>query len=178
MKQNALVVFFSFLFLFSSKAQELGVDIFPAAGGSAQSNQGIYASWTIGDIVIGEEKNSRKWLLQGFQQGILDTLRPKGDIDTLPPLTNIETGKEDIFVVSIYPNPVRNELHYKILSSEIFLFDISLIDFSGKIIWTKKNQKGENDYVELMNNLPNGIYFLRIYLPHHKIQKTYKIIKQ
>ncbi|MDR0763666.1 MAG: T9SS type A sorting domain-containing protein [Bacteroidales bacterium] len=178
MKHSVFTSILLTVFALQLNAQYSGVSIVSSAGGNSFSTQGIYASWTIGDIIIDEGKNSRKWILNGFQQGILDTLRPQGNLDTLPPLTNIENIQKGIFVVSIYPNPVQDELNCKILYSESFTFNISLIDFSGKIVWTKKNQKGEYNHTHSVSNLNKGIYFLRIDVPRYKIQKTYKIIKQ
>jgi hypothetical protein len=159
----------------AQSVQRLGVNIVSSAGGNAVSSQ-YNASWTIGDIITDEGKNSRKWILNGFQQGILDTIRPKGNLDTLPPLTNIEDIQKNIFIVSIYPNPVRDELNYKVQFAEDF--NISLIGFSGQMLWTEKNQKGGKGYTRGVSNLNEGIYFLRIDIPRYKIQKTYKIIKQ
>jgi hypothetical protein len=178
MKHSILAFLLLTVFTLQLNAQHLGVDIISSSGGNAVSLQGIQASWTIGDIIIDEGKNSRKWILNGFQQGILDTLSPQGDLDTLPPLTNIENIRKDIFIVSIYPNPVHEEVNYKVLCSDNFVFNISLIDFSGKVIWTEKNQRSEENYTRQIGNLNKGIYFLRIDIPRYKIQKTYKIIKQ
>ncbi|MDR0619123.1 MAG: T9SS type A sorting domain-containing protein [Bacteroidales bacterium] len=166
------------IFTLQLNAQRSNTDIVSSAGGSACSPQGICVSWTVGDIIIGENKNSRKWILNGFQQGILDTLRPKGDLDTLPPLTGIENIQRDIFVVSIYPNPVQDELNYKIECSEDFNFNVSLIDFSGKILWTEKNRKSKDSYTRVVSALNRGVYLFRVDIPRYGIRKTYKIIKQ
>jgi hypothetical protein len=158
----------------------LGVDIISSAGGNAigtGSMRGMNVSWTIGDIVTGESKNSRKWLLQGFQQGILDTIKPKGYIDTLP-FAGVEIPEEDVFIVSVYPNPMQNELNYYIHSQETFVFDAALIDINGRVIFDEKKRNSNNKYTYYLNDRTSGVYFLRIYLSKYRIQKTYKIIKQ
>jgi hypothetical protein len=175
---NVSVLVLSTFFTLQLSAQHLGVSIVSSAGGNAVSTQGIYASWTIGDIIIGEGKKSRKWISHGFQQGILDTLRPQGDFDTLPPLTDIEDIRKDIFIISVYPNPVQDELNYKARCSGNVTFNISLVDFSGKVLWTEKNQKSGENHTHNVGALNKGIYFLRVDIPRYKIQKTYKIIKQ
>jgi hypothetical protein len=180
MKHSVLAFLLFIVFAVHLNARHLGVDIVSSAGGSAFSPQGIYTSWTIGDIIIAESKNSRKWILNGFQQGVLDTLRPQGDLDTLPAL-NIENIRKNIFTVLIYPNPVWDELNYKIMSSVDFVnitFDVSLIDLSGRVIWVEKNRKNEENCKRRMGNLNKGIYFLCVDIPRYKIKKTYKIIKR
>jgi hypothetical protein len=163
-----------------AQTRHLGLDIVSAAGGSANgtgSMRGISVSWTIGDIVTNEGKNSRKWLLQGFQQGILDTIKPKGYIDTLPP-AGLEMIEEKIFIVSVYPNPVENELNYYIHSQETFVFDVALIDINGRVIFDEKKRNSNNKYTYYLNDKISGVYFLRISLPQYRTQKVYKIIKQ
>ncbi len=72
--------------------------------------------------------------------------------------------------ISIYPNPIKNDLYLKI--ENIKVDKVEIVDLLGKPLITLKNNF---EYIDV-NQLNNGIYFVKIYSNQEII--TRKIIKQ
>ena len=77
--------------------------------------------------------------------------------------------------VIAYPNPFVEEINVNIASPEGYLFDLSVADLSGKIIYTQNRTPG-NELMTLKLSLPRGMYFIRIFLKGKKIALV-KIVK-
>jgi hypothetical protein len=116
-----------------------------------------------------------------------DELAPEGkyyyQVEALRPdkchdlyLTDVETSSRSNFVsneistsgfhifsrlsLSIYPNPCINKTTLSFLNNENQLYNISIIDLTGKIVFSKKTT---NDIVELeLDNLLKGIYIIEV----------------
>lgn len=74
--------------------------------------------------------------------------------------------------ISIYPNPVENELH---ISSPQAMTQIEVMDIHGKRI-TMLEVDGQHDYTLVTSDLIQGLYVLRIYGKGFVVQSTF--IKQ
>ena len=72
--------------------------------------------------------------------------------------------------IAIYPNPVREILHFK---SSYNISKIEIYDLSGKLLFVKS---GDNIVNVNMQNLSNAIYVVKIYSKDEVV--TRKIIKQ
>jgi hypothetical protein len=77
--------------------------------------------------------------------------------------------------VKAYPNPFVKEINVKIASPEGYLFDLSVADLSGKIIYTQNKTPG-NELMSLNLTIPRGLYFIRINFKGKKIALI-KIVK-
>jgi len=77
--------------------------------------------------------------------------------------------------VKAYPNPFAEEIKVNIASPEGYLFDLSVADLSGKVIYAHNKTPG-NELMTLNLPVPQGIYFLRLFLKGKKIALV-KIIK-
>lgn len=86
---------------------------------------------------------------------------------TLTPLSVSDINKNEI---AIYPNPVREILHFK---SSYNISKIEIYDLSGKLLFVKS---GDNIVNVNMQNLSNAIYVVKIYSKDEVV--TRKIIKQ
>jgi hypothetical protein len=73
--------------------------------------------------------------------------------------------------IKIYPNPVKNSVQLDI-PENISSYEISVVDVYGNVLLKKKRTSGSSINVE---NYPEGIYYLRIYINGQLI--THKIIK-
>lgn len=71
--------------------------------------------------------------------------------------------------ISIYPNPVKDELHINLINGAIQ--EIQLLDLTGKIVASAKSATTLN-----LQALTEGVYFVRIYTSDQKTQ-TFKIQK-
>jgi len=89
------------------------------------------------------------------------------DIDILPlPKTGINQGKTP--AISIYPNPVTDELHF---SSSFIVNSFEITDGSGRVVLSGKTGKTEN-YISV-GNLSRGLYFIRFYGTYGTIQSKF-----
>jgi hypothetical protein len=77
--------------------------------------------------------------------------------------------------VKAYPNPFVEEIKIIIASPEGYLFDLSVADLSGKVIYAQKKTPG-NEIIPLNLTIPKGMYIIRIYLKGKKIAQI-KIVK-
>jgi hypothetical protein len=77
--------------------------------------------------------------------------------------------------VKAYPNPFVEEINTYIASPEGYLFDLSVADLNGKIIYVQNKTPG-NTVLPVNLAVPKGLYFLRIYLRGKKIA-IIKVVK-
>ena len=77
--------------------------------------------------------------------------------------------------ISVYPNPVKNELRVSFNSQKNSSANITLTDILGRIIYTSNNKTSANTVIP-MQNLNNGIYILKVETESEVITK--KIVKE
>ena len=77
--------------------------------------------------------------------------------------------------VKAYPNPFVEEINLYIASPAGYLFDLSMADLNGKIIYVQNRTPG-NTVLPLNLTVSKGVYFLRIYLKGKKIA-IIKVVK-
>ena len=99
-------------------------------------------------------------------------------IDPMSVNENIKSLND--FIVSCYPNPVKNTLNIDLKSKEYSGIYMSVIDNSGRTVIEKHMVviEGFNKFKLDMNSLNPGIYYLRIYKPEKSTPaiKSLKII--
>jgi hypothetical protein len=77
--------------------------------------------------------------------------------------------------VKVYPNPFVEEINIYIASPEGYLFDLSVADLSGRIIYVREKTPG-NTVLPLSLTVPKGVSFLRVYLKGKRIA-IIKVVK-
>jgi PKD repeat protein len=88
------------------------------------------------------------------------------DVTTIS-LTSVSVGDELALIenISIYPNPTNSNATLSVVLSEAKAFDVMLIDITGKLIFNENVSNtniGENRVNIPVNEVENGIYFVRI----------------
>ncbi len=88
------------------------------------------------------------------------------DVTTIS-LTSVSVGDELALIenISIYPNPTNSNATLSVVLSEAKAFDVMLIDITGKLIFNENVSNtniGENRLNIPVNEVENGIYFVRI----------------
>jgi hypothetical protein len=78
--------------------------------------------------------------------------------------------------VKVYPNPFKNYLKINIVSPNEDFFDISIIDITEKIVFTKTNIPANTETRINLQYTPPGIYILRLY-SKGKRMTTHRIVK-
>ena len=78
---------------------------------------------------------------------------------------------EDLYV---YPNPVSNH-KFIIELGKYFISEIKISNIAGKEVYNKKLAQTVNRYEVLTDNLPNGIYLLRV-TSDNSMSRTIKLL--
>ena len=157
--KNTILLFLSFLFSFSMKAQT-SHQVLSASGGDATGSGGSVA-YSVGQIVYTTSTGTTGSVAQGVEQayeiysfGIKET--------TL----NIS--------LSVFPNPTSDFLTLKVEDYNNEALSYNLIDEQGKLILSAQITNQETQVA--MSTLARGSYFINIVQTNKKIQ-TFKIIK-
>ena len=157
--KNTILLFLSFLFSFSMKAQT-SHQVLSASGGDATGSGGSVA-YSVGQIVYTTSTGTTGSVAQGVEQayeiysfGIKET--------TL----NIS--------LSVFPNPTSDFLTLKVEDYNNEALSYNLIDEQGKLILSAQITNQETQVA--MSTLARGSYFINIVQANKKIQ-TFKIIK-
>jgi len=78
--------------------------------------------------------------------------------------------------VNIYPNPFRDYINIKIISPDEEFFDISIVDISQKIVFTKTKIPGNIENIIYLQQLPPAIYILKVFTKDKRMTAS-RIIK-
>jgi hypothetical protein len=161
MKRN-LSMLIIILFALSVGAQPIKQEVIASAGGYNVAS-GISISWTLGETIVpsfSSPDGSIK-LFHGFQYIIV--------------ITKVEENLVNTVKVSVYPNPGSDYFNIQFnepTDGEILLF---LLDPQGKPVKTGKIESGTLEKQINMQDLPSGIYYLR--LTKGKLVNVYKVVK-
>lgn len=134
-----------------------------ATGGNA-SGSGGSASYSVGQVVYTTNTGTNGSVAQGVQQPF-----------EISVVTGIEEAKDIFLNVSAYPNPTTDYLELKVENLQLSELSYKLYDISGKVY---QNKEIGNSITKIeMQNLPQGIYFIKVIDTKNKEFKTFKIIK-
>lgn len=143
---------------------ELMPSVLSSSGGYGE-NEDFSISWTIGELAITTVEGENLVLTQGFQQPL-----------------NIGTSirKDEItWNISVFPNPVQDELNIQFDISESKDFLLEIQDVTGRIFMQEPyNNMNSGDLVIInTSEFVSGVYFLRILTTDFKQNKVFNLIK-
>ena len=134
-----------------------------ATGGNA-SGSGGSASYSVGQLAYTTNTGTNGSVSEGVQQPF-----------EISVVTGIEEAKDIFLNVSAYPNPTTDYLELKVENLQLSELSYKLYDISGKVY---QNKEIGNSITKIeMQNLPQGIYFIKVIDTKNKELKTFKIIK-
>ena len=134
-----------------------------ATGGNA-SGSGGSASYSVGQLAYTTNTGTNGSVSEGVQQPF-----------EISVVTGIEEAKDIFINVSAYPNPTTDYLELKVENLQLSELSYKLYDISGKVY---QNKEIGNSITKIeMQNLPQGIYFIKVIDTKNKEFKTFKIIK-
>ena len=157
--KNTILLFLSFLFSFSLKAQT-SHQVLSASGGDATGSGGSVA-YSVGQIVYTTSTGTTGSVAQGVEQAY--EIYSVGIKETT---LNIS--------LSVFPNPTSDFLTLKVEDYNNEALSYNLIDEQGKLILSAQITNQETQVA--MSTLARGSYFINIVQANKKIQ-TFKIIK-
>ena len=134
-----------------------------ATGGDALGSGGS-ASYSVGQVAYQTHTRTSGSVSEGVQQPF-----------EISVVTGIEEAKDIFLNVSAYPNPTTDYLELKVENLQLSELSYKLYDISGKVY---QNKEIGNSITKIeMQNLPQGIYFIKVIDTKNKEVKTFKIIK-
>ena len=134
-----------------------------ATGGNA-SGSGGSASYSVGQLAYTTNTGTNGSVSEGVQQPF-----------EISVVTGIEEAKHIFLNVSAYPHPTTDYLELKVENLQLSELSYKLYDISGKVY---QNKEIGNSITKIeMQNLPQGIYFIKVIDTKNKEFKTFKIIK-
>ncbi len=141
-------------------------EVVSAYGGMA-SVRGILLEWTVGEPRVETENNRTILYTQGFHQPLILGRSNHDSISIL----------NDIFNVTVYPNPVTSILSIKFETSTVEKVSIEIVDVLGRILQQKRTITGSRVEELSMRNYVPGSYFLVVKNEYGKIISTVKLLK-
>lgn len=132
-----------------------------SSGGGIGVNDNLSISWTLGEVAVTTLTGDQMILTQGFQQSF--------DMDVGIAMDEVNWN------ISIYPNPVRDELRIRFNIEKPGDFLLEIQDVSGRLIKQELHKQVNPGDIVLLNTstYTNGIYFLKVLTPdHQQIQVT------
>ena len=136
-------------------------------GGSFVSNDGYHLASTIGELSVISYKNSGYFITQGFQQ---PSMLYEPDL----------SKPDDGTIVSVYPNPVENDLIFKLNIDRITEFTIEVFTFTGISLHIRQLSQlpeGTNYFTIDFSGYCRGIYMIHVYSREKIISRVFKIEK-
>ena len=131
-----------------------------AGGGGHHANTNSAITYTIGEPVIATVSATGNTLTQGFNQ-------PWADITTV-----VEEPASAVMDITVYPNPVRHTLHID-TNGDARADHFTLHDASGRIVTNGRLTSSITDLD--MEPHASGSYFLRVFGPNDKTQRSFQI---
>ena len=164
--------------------QSISVTFSPIATYEISASAGAGGSITpSGSVTLFEGSDQAYEITPGRDYRILDVIVDNHSMGAINEFTFSNITSNHTFSVKFttsievnaYPNPFVEEVNVIIASPEGYLFDLSVADLSGKIIYTQNKTPG-NELMTLNLSIPSGMYFIRIFLKGKKIGLI-KIVK-
>ncbi len=136
-----------------------------ASGGETVVTGSMQVSWTVGEVATNYFDNPNLMVSEGFQQSNLGGV---GLVD-------------DLFEgsISVYPNPVGDQLFYDIRTDNELELTVSLYDASGRLVKETAQFSVDDAYsgqIE-MTGLAPGNWVLKIYSKDKELTRIFKVVK-
>jgi len=145
-------------------AQTVKQKVIASAGGYDEAG-GISISWTLGETIIStfrdDPENPTIMLTHGFQQQII--------------VTTVEENLEILVNVTVYPNPASEVLNIRFEKPLDSDMNLVLLSQDGRLVKRDVIEATTFEKQMSMENLPSGIYFLR--LIKGKLSNVYKVVR-
>jgi hypothetical protein len=146
---SLLTIILSTVAILHSQSVILSPSVVASGGGYAEGDN-ISISWTLGEVAVTTLTGSNLILTQGFQQPF--------DIDVGIEKNEVHWG------ISVYPNPVGDELRIRFDIETQGDFFIEVQDVTGRLISQVQYRQVNPGDIMLLNTsaYTNGVYFLKV----------------
>jgi hypothetical protein len=135
-----------------------------ASAGDSYYLESVEVSWTLGESIIGSYQSGDILVSQGFHQ-------------PLDGFVEIPEQLPTVFQASVFPNPTNRYIQIELDgSSETEIFQITLSDIMGKVLFHQTFKPGTQNAIDL-DEFSGGILLLKIIRETDSSQRTFKVVK-
>jgi len=148
-------------------AQSVQVTLSPSvigAAGGFDLKQNISLEWTLGETFVESVTGRDKWYTQGFHQPMLSARA-------------ISPSAARGYDIKIFPNPTQELLNVFIKTPEAEDLKLTLVDVTGKTIYTRWVPSGTPEIQVRVKHLPEGMYMLSVVSTKGYRINSFKVIK-
>jgi len=157
-----IIIIFILSFCTSLFSQSLSPHVL-ASSGNYYSGSNFTLSWTLGEPVIQTLTGTNSTLTQGFQQS---------DYTYVAITTN-----QVNYGITLYPNPVENQLNILIESKDPKIFNVEILNARGQLILSKNFLSSNTNHPLKTDGLKEGIYLLIIKEQGYSLISSIKFMK-
>ncbi|MCK5137644.1 MAG: T9SS type A sorting domain-containing protein [Bacteroidales bacterium] len=157
------LISFLFFMLFSAAicAQITLAPTVISSGGGYAEGENISISWTLGELAVTTLTGGNMILTQGFQQ---------------PSDIGVGISSNEVnWNISVYPNPVGDELSIRFDIDKPGDFLVEIQDVTGRLISQEQHKQINPGDIILLNTstYTHGVYFLKVFTPdRQQVQVT------
>lgn len=160
---SLLIAIFCTVAALNAQEVQLTPTVLASAGGYAVGDN-ISISWTLGELAVSTLSSTDLILTQGFQQPF--------EIDTI----NVGIHKNELnWGISVYPNPVGDELRIRFDIDATGDYLIEIQDVTGRLVSQQQYKNLDPGDIVVLNTSTylNGVYFLKVLTPdRQQVQVT------
>lgn len=161
MRKPISLLFFMLLIATTISAQITLAPTVISSGGGYAEGENISISWTLGELAVTTLTGGNMILTQGFQQ---------------PFDVGVGIRKDEVnWDISVYPNPVGDELSIRFDIDKPGDFLLEIQDVTGRLISQEQHKQINPGDILLLNTstYSTGIYFLKVFTPdRQQVQVT------
>lgn len=161
-----LIPLLCLLLPFASGAQSIERQIVASAGGSASAGSNFRIDYTIGDVAVSTLSGGSHFLTQGFQQPSSSSVF-------------INENPENPFIISIYPNPVREDFLVTVQNVSSGRIKVQVFDIVGQLVVDAtpvEVASGAAQVIVPASGLATGTYYVRV-MHNNTLLATSKIVR-
>jgi hypothetical protein len=170
MKKPQLLTFGFLIFVFTLSAQSIERQLIGVAGEN-DSGSKILLDWTLGEPFTAYDNT----LLGDYKEGFLqpDYLQQESSEKN----AEVNNDFTDDFSVEVFPNPFNETFTLQINKTQDLDTQLTILDYSGKILMKKILPAGSLKMEWTMNDYPTGLYFLQLADDPGNLRQTFKLLK-
>jgi hypothetical protein len=170
MKKPYLLTLGCLLFSFFLSAQSIERQLI-GIGGYYNTDEQILLDWTLGETFTAFDNAPFGHYKEGFLQPVILSEKI---------IKTEQDSKQDVtgdFSAEVFPNPFNGVFTFQINDAQKSDFQLTILDYSGKILMKKMLPAGSLKMEWAMNDYPAGLYFLQFADDSGILRHSFKLLK-
>ena len=170
MKKPTLLTLAFLFFAFSMMAQSIERQLIGVAGQNDSGKQ-ILLDWTLGEPFTAYDNT----LLGDYKEGYLQPFYLLNEFTEDHTETNFSYANH--ISAKVFPNPFNKSFTFQINQAQAFDTQLTILDYSGKILMKNILPAGSVEIEWTMNDYPPGLYFIQSANDSGSLRQIFKLLK-